>query len=469
MDQIQRGYFVAYRLAINTTIFSVRLSHLMYRPKNYKENDSIGLGTSFSLGKVSTANSSSFASLHLTSITISTPSTSSLSFSSNNLTGKRNSRKIVLRGQSLGFESELKLASDLMESEKEFPKLKQNLYPDIEPDSSGFLKNPNTNWASVDLQHSLSTPAYSFLHVELILSSNSLESGNALFSEHHQEDASASHSSSKARDITASQSSSLFFSGLARALPPHLLKRPFPFAFPKLLDRQANSQIQQVMVGSTILVQRQRSLGIQPVVFLHGGPGGGTSPSNRRFFDPEFYRIILFDQRGAGKSTPHACLVENTTWDLISDIEKLREHLEIPEWQVFGGSWGSTLALAYGQSHPDKVNTWEPFRDLIPENERDCFVGAYKKRLNSDDQEIQGRYDMCCPMMSAWDLHKAWPEADFKVIPDARHSANEPGIAAELVAATEKLKHIKKGQWEDIQKFVPENKQQSSRLGADSS
>ncbi|XP_048422221.1 proline iminopeptidase-like [Pyrus x bretschneideri] len=92
-----------------------------------------------------------------------------------------------------------------------------------------------------------------------------------------------------------------------------------------------------------------------PVVFLHGGPGGGTSPSNRRFFDPEFYRIILFDQRGAGQSTPHACLVENTTWDLISDIEKLREHLEIPEWQVFGGSWGSTLALVYSQSHPDKV------------------------------------------------------------------------------------------------------------------
>ncbi|CAN6685400.1 unnamed protein product [Malus baccata var. baccata] len=123
-------------------------------------------------------------------------------------------------------------------------------------------------------------------------------------------------------------------------------------------------------------------------------------------------------QRGAGKSTPHAYLVENTTWDLISDIEKLREHLEIPEWQVFGGSWGSTLALPYGQSHPDKVTgivlrgifllrrkeiDWfyesgaaaiypdEPFRDLIPENEMDCFVGAYKKRLNSDDQEIQDR------------------------------------------------------------------------------
>lgn len=280
-----------------------------------------------------------------------------------------------------------------------------------------------------------------------------------------------------------------------------------------------------------------------PVVFLHGGPGGGTAPSNRRFFDPDFYRIILFDQRGAGKSTPHACLVENTTWDLIDDIEKLRKHLEIPEWQVFGGSWGSTLALAYSQSHPDKVtglvlrgifllrkkeidwfyeggaaaifpDAWEPFRDLIPENERSCFIDAYGKRLNSDDMEtqyaaarawtkwemmtahlipneenikrgdddqfslafarienhyfvnkgffpsdsflldnvdkirhinttiVQGRYDVCCPMMSAWDLHKAWPEADFKVVPNAGHSANEVGIAAELVAANEKLKDL---------------------------
>ncbi|KAE9599319.1 putative prolyl aminopeptidase [Lupinus albus] len=280
-----------------------------------------------------------------------------------------------------------------------------------------------------------------------------------------------------------------------------------------------------------------------PVVFIHGGPGGGTSPSNRRFFDPDFYQIILFDQRGAGKSTPHACLEENTTWDLIDDIEKLREHLEIPEWQVFGGSWGSTLALAYSQSHPDKVtgmilrgifllrkkeidwfyeggaaalfpDVWESFRDLIPENERGCFVDAYRKRLNSDDIEtqyaaarawtkwemmtahllpnednikkgdddffslafarienhyfvnkgffptdsflldgvdkirhinaviVQGRYDVCCPMMSAWDLHKAWAEADFRVVPDAGHSANEPGVAAELVAANEKLKNL---------------------------
>ncbi|XP_051147372.1 proline iminopeptidase isoform X1 [Andrographis paniculata] len=280
-----------------------------------------------------------------------------------------------------------------------------------------------------------------------------------------------------------------------------------------------------------------------PVVFLHGGPGGGTSPTNRKFFDPSFYRIILFDQRGAGKSTPHACLEENTTWDLVNDIEKLREYLNVPEWLVFGGSWGSTLALAYSESHPDKVtglvlrgifllrkkeinwfyeggaaaifpDAWEPFRDLIPENERGCFVDAYHKRLNSDNKEtqyaaarawtkwemmtahlvpnevsiqrgeddefclafarienhyfvnkgffptdsylldnidkirhintviVQGRYDVCCPIMSAWDLHKAWPEADFRVVPDAGHSANEAGISAELVAATEKLKNV---------------------------
>lgn len=282
-----------------------------------------------------------------------------------------------------------------------------------------------------------------------------------------------------------------------------------------------------------------------PIIFLHGGPGGGTFASNRRFFDPEFYRIILFDQRGAGKSTPHACLDENTTWDLVSDIEKLREHLKIPEWQVFGGSWGSTLALAYSQSHPEKVtglvlrgifllrkkeldwfyeggaaaifpDAWEPFRDFIPENERSSFIDAYNKRLRSNDTNtqvmaariwttwelmtahliqneehvkrgeddsfslafarienhyfvnkgflpsdsylldnvdkirhiktiiVQGRYDVCCPMMSAWDLHKAWPEAELKVIPDAGHSANETGIAAELVAANEKLKNLLK-------------------------
>ncbi|KAI5314999.1 hypothetical protein L3X38_044175 [Prunus dulcis] len=382
-----------------------------------------------------------------------TPSASGLSLSNPNLTGKfvTGKRNLVLRGQSGGFESELK-PGDLMESEKEFPEFNRNLYPSIEPYSSGFLK-------------------VSDIH--------------------------------------------------------------------------------------TIYWEQSGNPNGDPVVFLHGGPGGGTAPSNRKFFDPDFYRIILFDQRGAGKSTPHACLVENTTWDLISDIEKLREHLEIPEWQVFGGSWGSTLALAYSQLHPDKVtgmvlrgifllrkkeidwfyeggaasifpDAWEPFRDLIPENERGSFVDAYGKRLNSDDQEVQyaaarawtmwemmtahlfpnndnikkgeddkfslafarienhyfvnrgffpsdgflldnidkirhikttivqGRYDVCCPMMSAWDLHKAWPEADLKVIQDAGHSANEPGIAAELVAANENLKHMKKGGQENKDKNIRE-------------
>ncbi|KAG2293899.1 hypothetical protein Bca52824_040568 [Brassica carinata] len=302
-----------------------------------------------------------------------------------------------------------------------------------------------------------------------------------------------------------------------------------------------NNGILKVSDTHTLYWEQSGNPDGHPVVFLHGGPGGGTSPNNRRFFDPEFYRIVLFDQRGAGKSTPHACLEENTTWDLVNDIEKLREHLKIPEWQVFGGSWGSTLALTYSQSHPDKVtglvlrgiflirkkeidwfyeggaaaiypDAWEEFRDLIPENERGSLVDAYHKRLNSDDLEtqyaaarawtkwemmtahllpndgniqkaeddkfslafarienhyfvnkafftsdsyllenidkirhikttiVQGRYDVVCPMMSAWDLHKAWPEADLKIVGDAGHSANEPGIAAELVVANEKMK-----------------------------
>ncbi|CAA6663024.1 unnamed protein product [Spirodela intermedia] len=277
-----------------------------------------------------------------------------------------------------------------------------------------------------------------------------------------------------------------------------------------------------------------------PVVFIHGGPGAGTSPKNRQFFDPEFYRIILFDQRGSGKSTPHACLEENTTWDLVEDIEKLRKYLEIPEWQVFGGSWGSTLGITYSQAHPDKVtglvlrgifllrkkeldwfyeggaaaiypDAWESFKNFIPENERGSFIVAYNQRLKSEDPQIQfwttwelmtthlvqnedhikrgdddsfslafarienhyfinkgffptdsylldnvgkirhiravivqGRYDICCPMMTAWDLHKAWPEAEFKVVEDAGHSANEPGITSELVAANETFKHLLK-------------------------
>jgi proline iminopeptidase len=156
----------------------------------------------------------------------------------------------------------------------------------------------------------------------------------------------------------------------------------------------------------------------KPVVFLHGGPGGGCEPRMRRFFDPNRYRIVLFDQRGSGKSTPHACLEQNTTWDLVSDIEQLREHLGIERWQVFGGSWGSTLALAYAEKHPSRVSelvlrgifllrrweldwfyqegasrlfpdTWAKFLEPIPLEERSNLMNAYHQRLLSPDAQVR--------------------------------------------------------------------------------
>lgn len=281
----------------------------------------------------------------------------------------------------------------------------------------------------------------------------------------------------------------------------------------------------------------------QPVVFLHGGPGGGISPDHRRFFDPQFYRIILFDQRGSGKSKPLAELRENTTWDLVSDIEKLRTHLGIQRWVVFGGSWGSTLALSYAIRHPTQVQAlilrgiflcrpseihwfyqqgaseifpdfWDEFLKPIPVEERGNLVKAYYKRLTDDNYDVrlqaakawsqweaatsrlhvnfsainefeepdyalsfariechyfmnnaffseenfllnqidkirsipgiivQGRYDVVCPARSAWDLHKAWPESELKIIPDAGHAAAEHGIKSELIEATEKVRRI---------------------------
>jgi proline iminopeptidase len=282
----------------------------------------------------------------------------------------------------------------------------------------------------------------------------------------------------------------------------------------------------------------------QPVVFLHGGPGGGVLPDYRRYFDPAAYRIVLFDQRGAGQSTPHANLEENTTWHLVSDIEQLREHLGIEDWMVFGGSWGSTLALAYAQTHPQRARSlvlrgiflcrpeeiqwfyqegasaifpdvWEQYLRVIPENERGDLLSAYHRRLTGDDEAarveaarawsvwegstsklfpdpdmiehfddpefaiafariechyfmnnaffetdnylieniekirhlpaviVQGRYDVVCPMMSAWELHRAWPEADFQVVPDAGHSATEPGIISALVDATDRFREAR--------------------------
>jgi len=279
----------------------------------------------------------------------------------------------------------------------------------------------------------------------------------------------------------------------------------------------------------------------KPVVFLHGGPGGGTDARMRRFFDPARYRIVLFDQRGCGQSRPHASLVDNTTLHLVADIERLREFLGIERWQVFGGSWGSTLALAYAQAHPAQVtelvlrgiflvrpwefrwfyespdgagalfpDLYEEFVKPIPPEERGELMQAYYRRLTSDNAAlrasaarawsiwegatsflrlnsdylakfeedafaeafariechyfinggflrnptqllddvpkirhlpctiVQGRYDVVCPMKSAWDLHRAWPEADLRIVADAGHSAFEPGIISELVAATDR-------------------------------
>jgi len=274
-----------------------------------------------------------------------------------------------------------------------------------------------------------------------------------------------------------------------------------------------------------------------PLVFLHGGPGGGSSPDHRRYYDPAVYRIVLYDQRGAGKSTPVGALTDNTTAHLVADLERLREHLAIDRWVVFGGSWGSTLALAYAENHPDRVlgmvlrgiflcrplevhwflydiryffpEAWRTFSGFLPEPEREDLLEGYYHRLTHPDPVIhltaarawsryeascstllpdadllahfeddavalaiarieahyfmhriflpenalldnvhrirhipctivQGRYDAVCPIVSADDLHRAWPESNYVVVPDAGHSAREPGIVRELVAATDR-------------------------------
>jgi len=276
----------------------------------------------------------------------------------------------------------------------------------------------------------------------------------------------------------------------------------------------------------------------KPVVLLHGGPGGGSSPFMRRLHDPSAYRIILFDQRGSGRSTPHAELRDNTTWDLVADMERLREHLGIGSWQVVGGSWGSTLALAYAELCPNRVtelilrgifmlrreellwfyqsgchwlfpDAWESYVAPIPEAERGDMIAAYYKRLTSLDKDeqiraarawsqwegttisllpdparvdyfgeenyalafariechyfqnrgffdrgdqllanvdkiadipgyiIHGRYDVVTPVKNAWDLHKAWPLADLRIISDAGHAGTEPGILDAVIEATD--------------------------------
>jgi proline iminopeptidase len=277
----------------------------------------------------------------------------------------------------------------------------------------------------------------------------------------------------------------------------------------------------------------------KPVLFVHGGPGGGIETVYRRYFHPEKYRIILVDQRGSGKSTPHAELRENTTQHLIADMERIRENAGVDRWLVFGGSWGSTLGLAYAQAHSQRVtglilrgiflcrdaeiqwfyqdgasrvfpDYWEKYLEPIPEEERDDLLQAYYRRLTGEDPQtrlaaarawsiwegstskllfdeksvarfgqdefslafariechyfvnhaflepnrllkdvprirhipgviVQGRYDMVCPLTSAWDLHRAWPEAELHIVPDAGHSVTEPGIIDKLVEATDRF------------------------------
>ena len=278
----------------------------------------------------------------------------------------------------------------------------------------------------------------------------------------------------------------------------------------------------------------------KPAVFLHGGPGGGGSEDVRRFFNPDLYRIVVFDQRGCGRSKPHGCLENNTTWDLVSDIENLRKKLSIEKWLVFGGSWGSTLSLAYAQAHPKSVSelvlrgifllrkeelhwfyqdgasrifpeAWSGFLDIIDEDKRDNLMNAYHEIFKSTDKEkrlkaavawskweaatsslsykpslveefshpefalafalienhyfinkgwfdtenqlienidkirsipaviVQGRYDVVCPMKTAWELSKAWPEAEMIIAPSSGHTAFEKEITHALISATNKF------------------------------
>jgi len=277
----------------------------------------------------------------------------------------------------------------------------------------------------------------------------------------------------------------------------------------------------------------------KPVLIVHGGPGGGCNPAMRRYHDASRYRIILFDQRGCGRSTPHACLEENTTWDLVADMERLRTHLGIGAWQLCGGSWGSTLSLAYAEAHPDRVtelllrgifllrkaeldwfyqegcswifpDAFEQYAAVIPPAERGTMIEAFHRRLTSGNREtelaaarawsiwegttlslfhdhervqrfgsdsyalafariechyfinkgffrsdnqiiedagriahipgtiIHGRYDVVTPLKNAWDLAKAWPKAELRIVADAGHAMTEPGIAHEVVTATDK-------------------------------
>lgn len=196
-------------------------------------------------------------------------------------------------------------------------------------------------------------------------------------------------------------------------------KRAAQFLYPPL--DPFDSRMMSVGDGHEIYVEQSGNPEGEPVVVLHGGPGGGCSPAMRRYFDPERYRVVLFDQRGCGKSRPHASVEANTTWHLVADIEHIRDRLGIDEWVVFGGSWGATLALIYAQTHPDRARhlvlrgvflmteaeldwfygggagrffpeIWDRFESAIPEHERGDMIAAYHRRLFSDDKAEQTRY-----------------------------------------------------------------------------
>lgn len=277
----------------------------------------------------------------------------------------------------------------------------------------------------------------------------------------------------------------------------------------------------------------------KPAVFIHGGPGGGIASYHRQLFDPERYKVLLFDQRGCGRSKPHASLDNNTTWHLVADIERLRKMAGVDQWLVFGGSWGSTLALAYAQTHPQCVSEmvlrgiftlrkqelswyyqegasrffpdkWERVLSILSDEERKDVIAAYRQRLTSPDLQVQleaaklwsvwegetvtllpnsasasfgeddfalafarienhyfthlgflesddqllknvplirhipavivhGRYDMACQVQNAWDLAKAWPEAELHIVEGAGHSTDEPGILHHLMLATDRF------------------------------
>jgi proline iminopeptidase len=326
-------------------------------------------------------------------------------------------------------------------------------------------------------------------------------------------------------------------------LPPAPIRDAATWVYPEI--EPFNTASLDVGGGHVIYYEESGNPTGVTVLFVHGGPGGGTSPAHRRFFDPLRYRIVLFDQRGCGKSTPHACLDGNTTWDLVGDMELLRQRLCVEQWDVvFGGSWGSTLALVYAETHPSRVKSlilrgiflvrskeirwfyqeganfifpdaWEKYRDFIPEEERDDFVAAYHRRLTGADEQVrlaaakawsiwegstsalsvnqatvaarfgadnfalafarienhyffnksflptdnyilenahrlrsipitvvQGRYDVVCPMVSAWELKKELPHIDLVVVPDAGHAQTEPGTSKALVAAADKYAGI---------------------------